>query len=139
MYICPKCGHLYDGEFEVCRQVHGQTSLGDKFVEECVDLSCSVCGDEMVEATKCKICGEYYDEDPYDPYCDRPEEGICKKCCTLKNALEFGSENTKKVSLNGFIARMYTSAEIDDILLKYTLKNYECTESDYYEYLEGVV
>ena len=139
MYICPSCGHLqHEEEFEGGTQVHGYTSLGDALAEEYVDFSCRHCGDDMVEATECKICGEYYYEEVCYPGGDRPKEGICKKCCTLENALEFGSENAKQVSLNGFIALMYTSAEIDDILLNYTLKNYVCNESDYYEYLEDI-
>lgn len=139
MYICQRCGHL-DDELDVCTQVHGETCMGDRFTESYVDDACRLCGGDMVEATECKVCGEYYDAtDPYNPHWERPVEGICKKCSTFETAVAFGCSNIKQVDINGFFAHLYTTAEINDILLKYTLKNQACTEIDYREYLEDIV
>lgn len=119
MYICDKCGKLFDDDelpqitehFPLCEEFDFSTKI---FYEE----NCS-CGGEIVKALSCEKCGEYFKENG---------RCICEKCLneykSLDIALEIGSDWEEKLSLNGFLASSFTKEEIELILID-TLKNNE--------------
>ena len=71
--------------------------------------------DEPEPQTECMICGEKFEEDCHH---------VCPKCrakySTMKNAIEFGSDESSKtkVAINGFLATVFTPEQIDEILAR---------------------
>ena len=120
MFVCKKCGKLIeDCEFPVVKQCHGYTSLGQPLTED-IEGRCS-CGGEFVEAEKCKICGEWFD--------NRELHGVCESCLsnyeTVGVALAIGKENTESVEgINGFVKSVLSAEQINKILTKWVEENF---------------
>lgn len=131
MLICNCCGNLIeDYELKKTYQCHGYTSLGQPLEEE-IDECCS-CGGEYVRASKCKICGEWFDnEDLY---------GICEGCLeeyeTVGTALEIGENDTTSVEINGFVASVLSAEQINKILAKWVEENFTDHSRDVVKYCE---
>ena len=110
MLVCTNCGSVYEEE-EVRRKRYDEEL---HYTE--VYYKCHHCGDdELVEATECEICGEYfYDEEGL---------GICEECFekneTVETALEYGAEREESVAINGAFYAVYTEEEINAILTKH--------------------
>ena len=121
MLICTHCGKTYDGEVPTYLEIHGYTSMGNAMAETCVDTLCPHCKKgELVEATECKACGEYfYDESNYK---------VCDDCLdknkTLETALAIGEENTTDVYINGFVKDVLGDKRINEILVQYIRDTY---------------
>lgn len=122
MLICTHCGKTYEGALPTCIEIHGYTSLGNSLAEEYVNTLCPHCKKgEMVEATECKVCGEYfYDESNYK---------VCDDCLdkskTLDTALAIGEENTTDVYVNGFVKTVLGDKRINEILVDYIRAHYD--------------
>lgn len=118
MLVCNKCGYaVEDSELSVRYEHHGHTSLGNSFTEA-VDERCS-CGGEFVEATKCAVCGEWFDNDGL--------YGVCENCIeeheTVGDALAFGENDPVSVAINGFVADVLSPEHINKILTKWVEEN----------------
>ena len=104
MLVCTNCGRVFEDDIAKKRL------NGEEYYR------CPHChDDELVEATKCKICGEYfYDEDNI---------GVCEECLevseTVEIALEYGAERMESVAVNGAFYAVYTEEEINAILTKH--------------------
>ncbi len=131
MKICTHCLSVFS-ESEVVNEgyIYDDTPYGRFALATDHTLSgCLECGGELVEAKRCKICGEWIPEDTED---------ICEVCLenatTLENALEYGAEATETVEINGFIAEL--GAERINEILEAVLKS---GAVDYGKMLEGYV
>ena len=110
MLVCKICGGVFEKE-ETRRTSHRS---GEPFVEEY--YLCPCCNsDELEEATKCKICGEYF----YDEYGTE----VCEDCIdsehTVETALKYGAERMESVAVNGAFFAIYSEEEINAILTKH--------------------
>ena len=121
MLVCDRCGMLMQEELlKSHREIHGHTMLGQALAEEIVDLECR-CGGTFKEATKCEVCGEWFDNEGF--------HGVCEECFdeyeTVGVALEIGAENTVSVEdINGFIAECLSSEMINKILGKFVEEHF---------------
>ena len=121
MLICNHCGETFIGSLPTYTEVHGHTSLGNTIGEVCYDYTCPFCKKgELVPATECKICGEWFD--------DSDKYHICESCLdnakTLETALAIGEENTTDVYINGFVKTLLGDKRINEILVDYVRKTY---------------
>lgn len=110
MLVCNHCGKLKrEEELKYVTEPHGERHL---------DYICS-CGGEFVEATKCDICGKWFDANELD--------GVCEVCLeeyeTTGDALAIGAKNTTSVEINGFIAYALDPVVINEILTKWVEEN----------------
>lgn len=121
MLICNICGTLYDGEVPASIEIHGYTSLGNAIEEEVENTLCPCCKrGELVEATECAVCGDYFlDEHNYK---------VCDECLdnskTLDTALAIGEENTTDVYVNGFAKTLLGDKRINNIIVEYIRTHY---------------
>lgn len=69
IYICTKCGRVYD-EMPTVQQLH---PYGNGFAYETVTDDMCRCGGDIVEAEQCSRCGGYFE--PYEMYGD-----LCISC-----------------------------------------------------------
>lgn len=115
MLVCKVCGKVYEEEEARKR------SYDHEFHYDEVYYLCPHChSDEFEEATKCKICGEYfYDED---------NVGVCEECLDnshdLETAFEYGAYRMESVAINGAIYALLTEEQINAILTKYVEENF---------------
>lgn len=107
MLICTICGEVFD-EFEARRE-EGRTI-------------CPSCGYDIVyEATKCKICGEYF-------YAETDGIEVCDDCLESEQmvgtALEYGADRVESVAVNGAVYALLSEEEINSILTKYVEEHF---------------
>ena len=126
MYKCKECGKVYES-LEDAREEVETVEYGDRTYNEryCV---CH-CGGELEEVYKCKICG------------DITESKICEKCLTLEKCFEVGEEHRQCLELNGFVANMFTTSEIEEILMRELKEAQELGITNKYDledYLESI-
>lgn len=82
-----------------------------------VELEATELLGSVTEAEQCETCGEYFREDEL-------HDGVCDEClkeeATVANALECGKDGSARmeVSVNGFLAMVFTSDKIDEILTR---------------------
>lgn len=115
MLVCPICGTVFT-KLEAERRTH---ISGERYDD--IEYLCPICDNEnLEEATKCEICGEYfYDED---------NTGVCDECFEANEdvgtALEYGSYNTELLEINGLISKLLGKKLINEILTKYVEEHY---------------
>lgn len=124
MLICNRCEKLKrEEDLEYVTEMHGERHL---------DYTCS-CGGEYDEATKCKLCGEWFNNDFL--------HGICEYCMeeeeTVGNALAIGEYSTVKREINGFVADVLTDEQINKILIKWVEENFTDHSKPVWSYLES--
>lgn len=113
MYICDDCGAALDED-----ELRTERSYISDYMGGCYEnITTCPCGGNIEEAERCDECGEYYKpEDLYD--------GVCIDCLreemTVDNAIKCGADGgaREEVSVNGFLARLFTSEKIDEILIR---------------------
>lgn len=146
MYICKKCGKVYEDEEveDVERETYDETLCG--FGEPLwkrinVDVEPCSCGSELVKAKECAKCGEWMPDEPCD---------ICENCVaeyeTLENVLEIGADYEENFKINGFWASVFDKEEIELILMDALTAREEAFRSkavknyceDDYDYFKGV-
>lgn len=113
MYICNRCGELCeDDELPTYTEDFGyDTGVGWYSCPQTFVDNCS-CGGEFVEATKCRVCDEYF--------CDDDCYGVCEHClnenANFENALLVGEECVEEIEINGFLSHSFTKDQIEEIL-----------------------
>ena len=132
MLVCERCGNVIeDSELKISTQCHGYTDLGDAFDERIAER-CHRCGGDFVEATRCELCGEWFD--------DTELNGVCECCLdeheTVNNAIEYGAEHATNIEgINGAVASLLTTEEINRILTKWVEENFIDHSRDIRNYL----
>ena len=131
MFVCKNCGELRE-ELKTIKQHCGETTLGNQICEIIEDDTCD-CGGKFVEATECKLCGEWFDNTELD--------GVCEVCLeeyeTVGTALEIGNENPETVEgINGFAASVLTVEQINKILCKWVEENFVDHSKEVVKYCE---
>lgn len=104
MYKCLDCGAVFDEPI---------TTHEGGYPEE-PTAACPMCKSlDIDEAERCPICEEVFVLDEID-------YGVCDECLekavTKENAFGLGDEDRQEVSLNGFMAWLYSADEIEHIL-----------------------
>lgn len=136
MLVCTRCGATKrTEELKFVYEPHGEKHL---------NYNCR-CGGEFIKATKCKVCGEWFDNTEL--------HGVCEECLeeyeTVETAMAIGAYSTKKREINGFFADILTTEMINDILGKYVEEHYTdhstavkdylyADKSAYSEYIESL-
>lgn len=118
MLICDKCGELVDeNELET---VHDRDYVNNGLGMECVRddefyKECN-CGGDWVEATECRICGKWFNDELYIKVC----EECLEDNATFENALKVGNEEEcqQEIKINGYLAREYSKDQIESLLLR---------------------
>lgn len=128
MLVCEECGRTYSEDSLVYfTERHGFSAAetrGEKF-----SYSRCGCGGELVEATRCSICGDWANK-----------YGVCKNCVeereTIDVALSIGEDNKDEVYINGYAAFLLSEAEINEILVDYIKRNAKENHKKIKEYCE---
>lgn len=111
MVICEDCGAVLDENDLITSKSYVSDYMGGCYET----YSVCTCGGDVVEATQCEICGEYFRS-------DEMHDGICDECLeeemTVENAIECGKDGSARldISLNGFLASVFSKEKIDEIL-----------------------
>ncbi len=132
MLVCNICGEVIsEEELRTYKEIHDYSSIGQAFAERFTDFRCD-CGGEYVEATLCKICGKWFNNEDL--------HGVCESCLdyyeTLDNALEIGEQYTEKVEINNFLAMVFGENEINAILTQAAKERFADHSKQVVEYLE---
>ena len=148
-YKCTDCGHIFeDGEEKVTTEY-----LGECFGFPAYDefSSCPSCGGDYDKAEKCEKCGGVF-------FCDELTDGLCNECLNVLAmeykydiakcyALSKESGEKENISIDPFLASMFTEEEINEVLYRElavasSIKPVDCTpfiESDRYWFNEQIV
>jgi hypothetical protein len=125
MLVCNHCGKIIEeSELGYGYEPHGERTP-----------DCCSCGGDFIEATQCKICGEWFDGSDL--------HGVCEACLeeneTVGEALEYGKERTEDVRINGFVANVLSVEHINKILEKWVEENFIDHGTPTRRYLENDV
>ena len=126
MYKCEECGRVYES-LEDAKEERESIEYGDKTYHE-TNCYCH-CGGELEEVQKCKICGEI------------AESEICDKCLSIEKCFKVGEEHRQCLELNGFVASMFDTSEIEEILMRELKESQELgttNKYDFIDYLENI-
>ena len=115
MYICDKCKKKYK---QLKSKQKNLFPLVDfLFSKDELQTVCK-CGGNIVEMKTCKKCGKE----------TTSEYSLCGECIskykTLESALDIGEEWNETLEINGFLASVFTPAEIEVILID-VIKRYD--------------
>ena len=132
MLICENCGNIHTKENAKVKKQYLCEIDGDVMTEEI--LVCRNCDTMLVEAKICPACERIYIA--YD-------EEICADCWneaqTLDTCLEIGADDGmgEQYTLNGFLASVFSQADIERILTKHFINNLSIEEENkhIYKYL----
>lgn len=125
MLICPHCNYVVSEENACVTDTTHELQGGYNVVVSSFSHygCCPECGYELEQATKCKVCGDYYYDETAFP---TPEYGVCEECLeqslSIKRALSLGKTNPEKIDVNGFALFLLGEDKINDILCDY-IKN----------------
>ena len=130
MLICNHCGHKTERLSSA--RIFDDNLLGG-YIDQS-DTTCPCCSDgEMIEATKCSLCGEWFDNTEL--------HGVCEVCldefATVGTALAIGETATTDVEINGFIAEVLPPEQINKILTKWVEENFTDHSKPVVDYLES--
>jgi hypothetical protein len=106
MFICETCGHIFDeDEIYSVKEDYGQTF-------DC----CPNCGGNFTEAEQCDICGDWTSVDDL-------HDSVCENCISayrydFSECARIGEIEKEEIKLNSFLVSMFTTAEIEELLLK---------------------
>lgn len=122
MLICSHCGKVVREEDVEYTSIISERHNGIRVQFDAATgySNCPVCGGNFVTATKCSVCGEWFDDE---------EEGlnVCEDCLieeqTVKTALAIGAANMETVKINGFVKFALTEEQINEILCQYIKDN----------------
>lgn len=124
MFICKDCSEVFGEENIGYSNSYLCTIDGVSYSERVIG-DCPNCGGELVPAKQCKICEDWKDEET--DICNYSLRGnVCYQCLdkksTRKMAITIGKEFREKVEINGFLANIFTTNEIEAILSKELLQ-----------------
>lgn len=130
MLICPHCNNIVTEEEACTTDKTYDYEGGCRVVVSSFSHygCCENCGHELEKATLCKVCGEYYyEENEFPPM----EYGVCEECfeeaLSIQTALNLGSTNSEKISINGFALFLLGEDKINSILVEY-IKNMQLND-----------
>jgi hypothetical protein len=115
MLVCKICG-------EVCTESEANVRVwNNEFNYYEKREICPTCHHEdLTEATKCKVCGEWFLDDEGTEVC-----GWCIDDETsVGTALKFGDDRREDVAINGAIFYLLSEDKINDILTKYVEEHF---------------
>lgn len=122
MLVCNRCGMLIEDE----ELGFGYEAHGEKVADTCR------CGGDFIEATKCDVCGEWFDNTDLN--------GVCEDCLnyheTVGEALELGENDKTTVTINGFVAAVLSEEQINKILERWVEENFTDRSKPVVEYCE---
>ena len=107
MLICDRCGELMnedDAQYDT-----RNSDVGD-FIKGCS------CGGDWVDATECRICGQWFNDELYIK--------VCEEClddnANFENALKVGNEEEcqQEIKINGYLAYEFSTNQIEQVLIK---------------------
>lgn len=111
---CLSCGHI----FESCERAEWEESRGEYWGTPCYEAvdGCPICGGDYEETKPCRLCGC---ECTYE----ETNDGVCFDCIDKYRydddmCARIGDSCTAFIELNGFLADMFSRAEIEEILLR---------------------
>lgn len=124
MYICKKCGELFDDiPYEITSRGYFNSYDDFELPEGKTILRCDCCGGKIVEAEQCIVCGEYVPLDEIN-------SNICEDCLDeeaeaspYEYGLQIGADNKTDIYINGLIPCILSTEEIEKILLAYIDEN----------------
>lgn len=123
MLVCNYCGTLREeNELGYVTEMHGERHK---------NTVCK-CGGQLIPATKCKLCGTWFDNTDLHGVC----EGCLSEDETVATAIALGKESTEKVEINGFVAASLSAEKINEILIKWVSENFTDHSKAVVEYLE---
>lgn len=128
MFRCEKCGEVFEDLRDLSKEIE-KIEYGDKTYYE-TNLQC-FCGGDLEEIHKCKFCSEFIEKD----------KEICDKCLTMEKCFEIGEEHRQCLELNGFVANMFNTSEIEEILMRELKEAQELggiNKYDLEDYLESI-
>lgn len=122
MYKCTECGHIFeDSEREFWHESRGEC-FGFSASEKCGG-ECPVCGGEAAEAKECLECGfEHFDDEMFSGICEDCINGYRKDFKTCYKIAKEGEDN-EAVFLNALLTTIFTTSDIEQILLDFLEKN----------------
>ena len=102
-YKCDRCGKEFD-ELDFVTEPHGEKVV-----------CCPYCHGWFEEVYECKICGEHYTEDElYGGVCD----GCIYENVDLNKCFQLGADCEESIAINGFIASVFDTDQINYILMQ---------------------
>lgn len=115
MHICNLCGKTVEDDNVDCKYDYSRR------ITEVYTVACE-CGGELVRATECKICGEWFAENGNSQVCD----DCIDNYQTVSTAIEFGSDpnSAKSVEINHLVATLLSEEQINKILCKFVEENF---------------
>lgn len=121
MLVCDMCGKVVGSDdLKYVTEMHGERHR---------DTRCK-CGGHFIPATKCRVCGEWFDNTELYGVC----EGCLDEHYSVGTALEIGDEPRELIGVNAFVAFVLTEDEINKILIKHVEEHYtdKCREVRHY-------
>ena len=113
-YKCLECGYIFgEGEQASWKEMRAQFDMYDCYETIC---GCPVCGGDFDLTVKCDICGsDHLSKDLIN--------GVCEDCIEdykydVDVCYNIGKNQDEDVSINLFLATMFTKEEIEEILFK---------------------
>ena len=108
---CTDCGHVFDYDDRAIVEEH---RFDDGFTESYA--YCPKCGGDFDEGISCDRCGEIFTP-------NEMEGTLCRECLEsylydVDTCVEAGEYLTLTVELNGLLASLFTSQQINTILLR---------------------
>jgi predicted amidophosphoribosyltransferase len=116
MLVCDHCGKVIeDWEY----------SIRDEYCD---------CGGDFVEATECKVCGTWFDNEELHGVC----EACLEKHSNLETVIAMGEENraNEYIPINGFYEFLLTPEKINEILGEWVKENIDPKDRKISEYLD---
>lgn len=124
MLVCEMCGKVVGSDdLNYVTEMHGERHR---------DTRCK-CGGYFIPATKCRVCGEWFDNTELHGVC----EGCLDEHYTVGMALAIGDANREDVEINSFIASILNPDRINHILEKYVEEHYTDGCREVKDYLDA--
>lgn len=132
-YKCLECGHIFD-EGEQARWIE---SRGEYWGTPCSEemSGCPLCKGEYEKTKPCKICGSEHLSDELDG-------GVCEECVDTHRydvdmCFRLGKKCKEDVEINGFLASMYSTEEIEELILRDILNTQKIKVVDCTPFIEA--
>lgn len=133
MIKCLYCGSVFD-EDEI---VHSKQWLTDNYYE-IVGLCPNCDHDELADAYRCLICEEYFCEEELT-------DGLCSECSQelieryrhdIYGCMRVCQDDKEDVEINAFLAAMYTTQQIEELLFQNLIESNEQIPVDCLPYIQ---
>lgn len=109
--MCEQCGDVYENLPTHDEDLGYDVGVGKMVARVTLVDSCH-CGGNLVKATQCEECGEWFKKNGQQTICDK----CLEKYKTLDNAIKLGDEYSIPKKINQFFAWCFSEVEINQIL-----------------------